>query len=129
MKTTSVPGVAARCAKSRSSPEAEWPDTSVTCAETPRCVTGMPADAGTADSAETPGTTSNGHAGLGERERLLAAAAEDERVAALEAHDLEPLPAELDEQRVQLGLLHVLARDHSASSGASATSSGATSTS
>ena len=43
---------------------------------------------------ETPGTTSNVDAGLGERERLLAAAAEDERVAALEAHDVEAAPAE-----------------------------------
>ena len=50
--------------------------------------------------------------GCGQRERLLAAAAEDERVAALEAHDLEPLPPELDEQVVQLGLADVLARDH-----------------
>ena len=79
--------------------------------------------------AETPGTTSNGTPGLGERERLLAAAAEDERVAALEPHDLEPAPPELDEQRVQLRLRRASRGISSASSGASATSSGATSTS
>ena len=52
---------------------------------------GIPADAGTADSADTPGHDLERHAGVGQRERLLAAAAEDERVAALEAHDLEAL--------------------------------------
>ena len=76
-------------------------------------MTGIPAEAGTADSADTPGTTSNGDAGLGQRERLLAAAAEDERVAALQPHDLEPLPAELDEQRRSARAWRdVLARDH-----------------
>ena len=40
------------------------------------------------------------HARLGERLRLLAAAAEDERIAALEPHDALPLAPELDEQRV-----------------------------
>ena len=48
---------------------------------------------------------------LRERERLLAAAAEDERVAALQAHDLEAAPAELDEQVVQRRLADPLARD------------------
>src|SRR5262249_8360233 len=52
------------------------------------------------------------HPRNGERLGLLAAAPEHERVAALQPHDLEPFPAELDEQRVQLGLAHVLARDH-----------------
>src|SRR3954452_728245 len=59
MKKTSVPGVCARCAKSSSSPVAECPLTSVTCAATPRCVTGMSNAAGTEASAATPGPTSN----------------------------------------------------------------------
>ena len=58
MKTTSVPGARARQAKSRSA--GSWPETIVTCDETPRCVTGIPAAAGTAATDETPGTTSNG---------------------------------------------------------------------
>ena len=65
-----------------------------------------------------------------QRERLLAAAAEDERVAALEPHRLEALAAERDEQLVELGLAEPLARDRAARrAGASSTSSGATSTS
>ena len=46
-----------------------------------------------------------------ERERFLAAAAEHERVAALEAHGLEAPSAEVDEQLVQLRLLQLGARD------------------
>ncbi len=52
-----------------------------------------------------------------ERERLLAASPEDERVASLEPDDLEALPAELDEQLVQLDLPHVLARDQEGARG------------
>ena len=43
-------------------------------------------------------------AGCGQRQRLLAAAAVDEGIAALETHDVEPRAAELDEQRVDLVL-------------------------
>ena len=43
-------------------------------------------------------------AGADERERLLPAAAEHERVAALEAHDAAPAPAVRDEQRVDVFL-------------------------
>ena len=49
---------------------------------------------------------------LGQRERLLAAAAEDERVAALEADDVEPGPPVVDEQRVDRLLRQRRARDH-----------------
>ena len=88
----------------------------------------MPAAAGTAASAETPGTTSNGDAGLDERERLLAAAAEDERVAALEAHDARAprRPSRTSSSFIPV-LVQRLAGDPSASAGASSTSSGATS--
>ena len=53
-----------------------------------------------------------GDAGRGQRLDLLAAAAEDERVAALQPHHLEACSPELDEQLVQLGLSELLARDH-----------------
>ena len=58
MNTTSVPGELARAMKSSS--RASWPETTVTWDEMPRCVIGMPAEAGTAESDETPGTISNG---------------------------------------------------------------------
>jgi hypothetical protein len=45
------------------------------------------------------------HPRRGERLRLLAAAPEHERVAALQAHDALPGPAQLDELRVDLVLL------------------------
>ncbi len=73
---------------------------------------GMPADAGTAEIADTPGTTSNGEPGGREGERLLAAAPEHERVAALQPHRLEALPPQIDEQLVQLLLPELGARDH-----------------
>ena len=60
----------------------------------------------------TPGTISNGDPGFGERKRLLAAAPEDERVATLQPHDVEPGSAELDEHLVDPFLVDALARDH-----------------
>ena len=52
-----------------------------------------------------PGTTSNVDAGSGAGERLLAAATEHERVAALEPHDLLAGPGVLDHQPLDLVLL------------------------
>ncbi len=52
-----------------------------------------------------------GHAGVGERERLLAAAAEEERVSALEPDDVVAAAAERDEQLVHLVLLEAVALD------------------
>ena len=49
--------------------------------------------------------------GLGERERLLAAAAEDERVAALEADDVEPAAPVEHEQAADFALVKVLPAD------------------
>ena len=51
------------------------------------------------------------HARPDERERLLAAAAEHERVAALEAHHAAAAPAVRDEQRVDVVLADAVARD------------------
>src|SRR5439155_14959472 len=51
------------------------------------------------------------HAGIGERERLLPAAAEEERVAALESHDVVSATAERDEQLVDLLLLETVSLD------------------
>src|SRR5205085_2735657 len=50
-------------------------------------------------------------AGIGERERLLAAAPEQKRVTALEAYDAGPLAAERDEHRVHLVLCEAVALD------------------
>jgi hypothetical protein len=50
-------------------------------------------------------------AGIGERERLLAAAPEQKRVTALEAYDTGPLAAERDEHRVHLVLCEAVALD------------------
>ena len=58
MKATSVPGV--RASAAASSRSTSCAAKAVTADETPRWVTGMPADAGTDASDETPGMTSNG---------------------------------------------------------------------
>ena len=64
-----------------------WPLTTSKAADRPRCVTGMPASAGAATALVTPGTMSNGTPAALQRQRLLAAAPEHERVAALQPHD------------------------------------------
>ena len=64
-----------------------WPVTNATALAAPRNVTGMPAYAGAAMPAVTPGTTSKSIPSAAQHARLLAAAAEDERVAALQPHD------------------------------------------
>ena len=56
--TVSEPGATAPRIGSKAS--AACPDTTVNPAASPRCVTGMPAAAGAATAAVTPGTTSNG---------------------------------------------------------------------
>ena len=89
-----------------------WPFAIVTRSELPRCVTGISAAAGHGRDARDARGDGERDPRLGELERLLAAAAEDERVAALEADDLEPGPPVLDEQRVDLRLLERRARDH-----------------
>ena len=64
----------------------------------------MPAAAGTASALVTPGTTSTGTPADDAGQDLLAAAAEHERVAALEPHDAVAGPGALDEHGVDLGL-------------------------
>ena len=71
-------------------PGSSWPVTNATALASPRCVTGMPAYAGAATPAVTPGTTSNGIPAARQRLGLLAAAAEHERVAALQSDDRLP---------------------------------------
>ena len=75
-----------------------WPLTTWTDAALPRCVTGMPAACGTETTLVRPGTTSTGDAGREARRDLFAAAAVDERVAALEPHDAPAGAGVLDEQ-------------------------------
>ena len=60
--------------------------TNATALAAPRCVTGMPAYAGAATPAVTPGTTENGTPGEGSA-RLLTAPAEHERIPSLQTHD------------------------------------------
>ena len=96
MKATSVPGI--RASARASSCSTSFAANAVTICDTPRCVTGMPADSGTAAIDDTPGTSSNGTPASHERERLLAAAPEDERIAALQAHDTAAALAVRDEQ-------------------------------
>ena len=126
MKTTSVPGARARQAKSSSS--ASWPATTVTCEETPRCVIGIPAEAGTAASDETPGTTSNGMPAAASASASSPPRPKTNGIAALEADDVEAAPAQPDEQLVDLLLARAgRARSAPRPAGASATSSGLTS--
>ena len=67
-------------------------------------MSGIPAAAGTAVSADTPGTTSQSIPAAVERVDLLTAATEEKRVAALQADDGLEAAAEGDEQLVDLGL-------------------------
>ena len=100
MSSTRVPSTAASDAQSRPS----CPDAMVTWRARPRWVTGMPAAAGTATALVTPGHDLDGDARGEAGQGLLAAAAEHERVAALEPHDAAAGLGVLDEQPVDLVL-------------------------
>ncbi len=63
-----------------------WPVTTVNDVDENRWVTGIPAYAGTARAEVMPGTTSYATPAAARACRLLAAAGEHERVAALEPH-------------------------------------------
>ena len=78
---------AASAAARRTCSAPSWAEATTKEAVIPRCVTGIPAAAGTETAEVTPGTTSTGTPWASAVEGLLAAAAEDERVAALEADD------------------------------------------
>ena len=107
-----MPPIAASRAYSASLPSAPWQLAIVTRSETPRWVIGIPAAAGTAAIEETPGTISVAIPARLQRQRLLAAAAEDERVAALQPDDVEARPAVVDEQLVQRFLVEAVTGDH-----------------
>ena len=107
IKTTSVPPARASDAQS-TAPGAPGsptcPLTTVTDDDSPRWVTGTPADAGAAKAEVTPGTTSKGMTGGDQRLGLLSAAPEDERVAAFEPDDRPSLAGVLDDEGVDLVL-------------------------
>ena len=89
MRTTRVPP--ARASASQSGPAAPAvsptrPVTTVTDEARPRWVTGIPSAAGTPKAEVTPGTTSQSMPAALEDLGLLAAPAEEERIAALETH-------------------------------------------
>ena len=87
MRTTNVSVDVATEVRSTPSPCAVEPVTTANDRATPRWVTGIPAAAGAAIAADTPGTTSHGDAGRRAGQQLLAAAAEHERIAALQTDD------------------------------------------
>ena len=89
ISSTTVPRSAASASQATSESGwsgGRWPETTVNSWATPRCVTGMPATAGTEIALVRPGIDGPRHARLLAGQRLLEAAAVDERVAALEAH-------------------------------------------
>ena len=96
------PGQSMPCSAGR--PGSRWPETTVKSAATPRCVSGMPASAGPGQRRADAGHDRHRHAGLGAGQPLLPAAAEDERVAALEPHDVRALPGAVDQHGVDLVL-------------------------
>ena len=101
MRITRVPPTRASASQSGSSVPCGSPTrpvTTVTEAARPRWVTGMPTAAGTPKADVTPGTTSQGIAGLRQRLHLLTAAAEEEGVAPLEADHDGGRPAVLHQQ-------------------------------
>ena len=59
MKNTTVEAPASKSQRTRAPSRPSWPVTNVTSGPHSRCVSGIPAYAGTASPAETPGTTSN----------------------------------------------------------------------
>ena len=120
------PGRRRRAARSRDPrPRPSGPETSVTCAETPRCVTGIPAEAGTADSAETPGTTSNGTPAAASASASSPPRPKTNGSPPFSRTTSSPCAAELDEQRRSAPPGARSSRGiTSASSGASSTSSG-----
>ena len=71
----------------------------------------MPASAGTAVSVETPGHDLVRRRRPRERRDFLAAAPEDEWVAAFQPHDPPAAPAVVDEELVHLLLRETVARD------------------
>ena len=100
-------GRAASAAKS----SGPWPFTIVTCDETPAVRDRDPGGGGHGRERRDAGHDLERHAGLDERERLLAAAAEQERVAALEPDDVEAATGEPHEQAVDLLLRQRVAGD------------------
>ena len=72
---------------------APWPVAKITAWLTPRSVGGISAAAGAGKPGGDARDDAEGDAGLGQRQHLLAGAAEHERVAALEADDARPCRA------------------------------------
>ena len=109
MNATSVPGTRASAAASSFS--TSFAANAVTVDETPRCVIGNADRLRHGGDRRDAGHELERHAGVGERERLLPAAAEDERIAALEPDDAPPVASVHHEQLVHVVLLEVVARD------------------
>ena len=105
-----MPPAATSRSYSASPSSAVWQLASVTRSETPRCVSGMPAERGDRRGRRDARHDLRGDAGPTQRERLLAAAAEDERVASLQPDDARAGRAVLDEQRIDPRLAQPVTR-------------------
>ena len=88
----------------RSSLAAAKPVARITAPLTPRIVAGMPAEASPPKADVTPDSTRNGMLLRRQRQRLLAAAREDQRMPALQPHHLAAFLRQPDQQRVDLFL-------------------------
>ena len=108
MRMTSVPP--ARASDSQSTPPGAvssptWPVTTVTELDSPRWVTGTPGGRRARRTPRSrPGRPPTATPAALQRLGLLAAAAEEERVAALQADDRPAGPPVLDQQRVDVAL-------------------------
>ena len=108
IRTTSVAAPGAIEPTTLAKRSASCPVVTRTAPLTPRCVTGIDAAAGAAKADDTPGHDLERHAGGLERERFFAAAAEHERIAALEAHDAPAAPRGADQRADDRVLPHRL---------------------
>ena len=109
MNATSVPGTRASAAASSFS--TSFAAKAVTVDETPRWVIGNAHGLGHGGDRRHAGHQLERHSGVGERERLLPSAAENERIAAFETDDPPPVASVHHEQLVHVFLLEVVARD------------------
>ena len=91
---------------SGTAPSLPWPVMRCSSRAMSRWVSGMPSRAAAAQAAVMPGTTSTGDAGRAQALQLLAATAEDERVAALEPHHMRAGPRVLQDEAVDRRLAH-----------------------
>ena len=109
ISTTTVTPFGWSCAIADANASSSCPDTTRNADATPRCVTGMPADAGAAMALRDAGHDVVRDARVLQRQRFFAAAAEHERVAALQPDHAPAAPGGANHQRVDRRLRHRVA--------------------